>query len=194
MIKEINSLKYENAELKNENNSLKKENELLKKQKPKEEDKIIDKENPSKIIVDLKNKLQNCEKLIEEYKTKISQLNNQININYTTISLLQKQIKEKEEILKNVDLNKHQKLIEGEIMSINFSFISEKQINKSIGCLSTDIFATIEEKLYREFPELRETNNIFIANGQPVLRFKTVEENKIGNGYPIMLIVPEKEE
>ena len=28
-----------------------------------------------------------------------------------------------------------------------------------------------------------------IANGTPVLRFKTIDENKIGNGLPVTLIV-----
>ena len=54
-----------------------------------------------------------------------------------------------------------EKLFEGDIMSINFTS-SNKVINYSIGCLSTDIFAIIEEKLYKEFPELRATNNIFL--------------------------------
>ena len=40
------------------------------------------------------------------------------------------------------------------------------------------------------FPAYRETNNNFIANGNIVLRFKTIGENKIGNGKPVTLIVP----
>ena len=47
-----------------------------------------------------------------------------------------------------------------------------------------------EEKLYKEYPEYRETNNRFLANGSEVLRFKTINENKIGSGKPIMLIKP----
>ena len=178
--------------LKNENNALIKENELLKKQTLMPS-KIVDNGNSSKDILELKNKLQNSEKLIEEYKTNISELKNQIKINYTTISLLQKQLDQKEKMLKNVDLNKNQKFIEGDIMSINF-ISSDNKLNYSIGCISTDIFVTIEEKLYKEFPEFRETNNIFLANGQEILRFKTVEENKIKNGYPIILMVPDKED
>ena len=90
-------------------------------------------------------------------------------------------------------MNKSGKFIDGEIMSINFTYPG-KSINYSIGCISTDTFATVEEKLYKEYPEFRETNNFFIANGKNVLRFKTVAENKIGNGYPILLVVPEKED
>ena len=45
--------------------------------------------------------------------------------------------------------------------------------------------------LYKEYPEYRETNNLFLADGNQILRFKTIDENKIGTGRPIMLVVPE---
>ena len=51
-------------------------------------------------------------------------------------------------------------------------------------------FAQIEEKLYQKFPEYRETNNIFVANGMQVLRFKTIEQNRICDGLPVTLLVP----
>ena len=76
-------------------------------------------------------------------------------------------------------------------MSINFTS-SYKAITYSVGCVSSDIFVTLEEKLYKEFPELKETNNVFLANGKEILRFKTVADNKIKSGYPIIFIVPEK--
>ena len=56
--------------------------------------------------------------------------------------------------------------------------------------LKKNTFAEIEEKLYKQYPQYRETNNTFLANGKPVLRFKTIDENKIGNGLPVTLIVP----
>ena len=58
-------------------------------------------------------------------------------------------------------------------------------------CLSSNTFAEVEEKLYKKFPVYRNTNNNFIANGNVVLRFKTVGENNIGNGLPVTLIVPQ---
>ena len=59
-----------------------------------------------------------------------------------------------------------------------------------ISCSGKDVFAEVEEKLYKEYPEFRETNNRFFANGSEVLRFKTINDNKIGSGKPIMLIKP----
>ena len=47
-----------------------------------------------------------------------------------------------------------------------------------------------KEKLYKQYPQYREANNTFLANGMQVLRFKTIDENKIDNGLPVTLIVP----
>ena len=55
-------------------------------------------------------------------------------------------------------------------------------------CLTTETFADVEERLYKEYPEYRETNNIFQVNGKQVLRFKTIEENNIQEGQIIQLI------
>ena len=51
-------------------------------------------------------------------------------------------------------------------------------------------YLPVEELLYQEYPEYRETNNIFLANGKQILRFKTINENNVGTGKPIMLIIP----
>ena len=66
------------------------------------------------------------------------------------------------------------------------NFISDNQnIHFAVACLKHNTFAEVEEKLYQQYPEYRETNNIFIANGAQVLRFKTIEQNKIGTGFPV---------
>ena len=67
---------------------------------------------------------------------------------------------------------------------------NDQQIIYGIPCPGNAIFAEIEEKLYKEYPEYRETNNIFLANGKEILRFKTINDNKIGTGKPIMLVKP----
>ncbi len=45
----------------------------------------------------------------------------------------------------------------------------------------------VEEKLYEEYPEYKDTENHFIHNGNEIKRFKTVEENNIKSGKPIIL-------
>ena len=53
-----------------------------------------------------------------------------------------------------------------------------------------DTFAEIEEILYRDYPEFRETNNTFYINGKEILRFKTINDNKIENGKQVLLFKP----
>ena len=55
----------------------------------------------------------------------------------------------------------------------------ERKLNYSISCKSTDIFKDIEEKLYIEYPELKNKNLYFLANGNIINRYETLEKNKI---------------
>ena len=75
------------------------------------------------------------------------------------------------------------------MMSIIF-ISKDSKLHYSIPCIKSDIFAHIEEKLYKQFPQYKETNNNFIVNGTTVLRFKTIAENKLVNGLPVTLVVP----
>ena len=75
------------------------------------------------------------------------------------------------------------------MLCVNF-ISSDKKVQFEIPCIKSNTFAEIEEKLYQQYPEYRETNNNFLANGTYVLRFKTIAENNIGNGLPVTLIVP----
>ena len=74
------------------------------------------------------------------------------------------------------------------MMCVNFISTNQK-VYFAVPCAPNNTFAEIEEKLYKKYPEYRETNNNFLANGKLVLRFKTIAENKIGNGLPVTLIV-----
>ena len=67
---------------------------------------------------------------------------------------------------------------------------SDQKIFYAIPCSGNSIFAEIEEILYKEYPEYRETNNTFLANGKEILRFKSINDNQIGTGKPIMLVAP----
>lgn len=100
-----------------------------------------------------------------------------------------KNYKEKhEEEMKTISENNLSQLYKmEEIMCINFTS-SDQKINYSLPCVGNSIFAEIEEKLYKEYPEYRETNNYFLHKGQTILRFKTLKENKIKPGFPIILI------
>ena len=106
---------------------------------------------------------------------------------------LKNQINIKDEEIINLKNNNKNNNIEEEkvnfkdIMVINF-ISQDSTVHYGIKCLPNDIFAEVEEKLYKIFNNLRETNNMFIANGKPILRFKKLNENNIRDGDIIQLI------
>ena len=64
---------------------------------------------------------------------------------------------------------------------------SDLKIDFSIACKNTTPFVKLEEKLYEEYPEYKETDNYFLQNGNKIKRFKTMEENNINSGKPIII-------
>ena len=75
-------------------------------------------------------------------------------------------------------------------MCINF-ISSDHKIHFAVPCTGDDVFAEIEEKLYKKYPEYRETNNIFLFEGRQVLRFKTIKENHLESGLLVTLFDPQ---
>ena len=166
-------------------------------------------------IMELKNKLIKANKIIEQQKLTINGLLNKLNSYNTNINNYQNIINQKDLELNNlrmqlnnminnnqlnnfnVNFNNMNNNIQSnnmfcninDIMSVNFISM-DQTVHFSVGCLKTNTFAEVEEKLYRQYPQYRETNNNFLANGIQVLRFKTIAENKIGNGLPVTLVVP----
>ena len=76
---------------------------------------------------------------------------------------------------------------------IIIKFISTDQVinNYPIKCLKTNTIAEVEEKLYKEYEEFRETNNTLISKGNSILRFKKISENNIKDGDTIQIIKSE---
>ena len=153
----------------------------------------------------LKEELKNAKKIIESKDKEIKNLENQLinsknNYDYeiskknTVVEFFQNKLKEVEKELENIknnnfNINKEKMIKESQIAVINF-VSSDQKVHYAISCLNSTIFAEIEEKLYKIFPEYRETNNTFLAKGKNILRFKTISENGIGDGFPVMLYQP----
>ena len=76
----------------------------------------------------------------------------------------------------------------GQIFSINFMSASHDKIFP-ISCSSNDTLVKLEEIFYNEYPEYKEHNTYLTANGNPVKRFKTIEENGIKQGNAIIVDV-----
>ena len=154
-------------------------------------------------INNLKNELSKAKKIIEQQKLTIQELQNKLNNYNNTINNLNNDINNYKNIISKKDLelnnlksqlnnniNKVQnKFYFNEMMCVNFISM-DQNVHYAVPCIKTNTFAEVEEKLYQQYPQYRETNNNFIANGIIVLRFKTIAENKIGNGLPVTLVVP----
>ena len=160
-------------------------------------------ENQNKTIIDLKNKLKkanetikNQNKIINELQNKLNIYNDKINYYKNEINNLENNINKKEKELNDYisyleselnNINKNTTKVDvKDIMAVNF-ISTDGNIHKAIPCIPSDTFAEVEEKLYQFFPEYRESNNTFLANGSTILRFKTISENKIGDGFPVIL-------
>ena len=159
---------YNNNEINNLKNELSKANKIIEQQKY--------------IINDLQNKLNKC----NNYEIQINNLNNIIIQKDNEINNLKNQLNNinnisNNNISNNVNFN--------EIVVVNFISM-DQNVHYAVAALKNNTFAEIEEKLYKQYPKYRDTNNNFITNGSTVLRFKTIAENKISNGLPVTLIVP----
>ena len=150
-------------------------------------------------INNLKNELNKANKIIEQQKLIINDLQNKLNNNTININNYQNIIIQKDNEINNLKLQLNNLLQSNNNLSNNINikdmmcvnFISSDQnVHYAVPCAKNNTFAEIEEKLYQIYPQYRETNNNFLANGNQVLRFKTIAENKIGNGLPVTLIIP----
>jgi hypothetical protein len=66
------------------------------------------------------------------------------------------------------------------IMAINFVSMGNQDItNYCLPCKNTDLFVRLEEKLYQDFPDFKNYETYFEVNSRRILRFKTMDENKI---------------
>ena len=111
--------------------------------------------------------------------------NNQMNINeiYNLKQIIIQKDKEISEL--KLKLPKHN-LSMNDIIVINF-LSTDQNIRCGIPCLADDTIAEVEEKLYQQFDEFRNTNNILLSGGNIILRFKKVRENNLHNGDTILI-------
>ena len=186
-------------------NQLNKANKTIEQQKTKISD-LQEQLNTYEFIVkDFENsnnqkdtEINNLKSEINKYKSEINNLKSELNKNTPEINNLKLEISKHLTEINNLKSELNNTKISNQanntnvslndLMSVNF-ISTDQKVHFSVPCVRKNTFAEVEEKLYQQFPEYREMNNTFIANGVPVLRFKTIEENKIGNGWPVTLII-----
>ena len=150
----------------------------------------------SKENFDKENKLNEQQNIIDNYKYLIDDLKIKLEENEKKWLSSQKLINEKDEIIKNLN-NEMQQLQEKNKFNQTFytrdqmfaaNFLStDQKVHYTFTCVKKDLFVDIEKKLYEKYPEYKEKNYNFVSQGKIVLRFKTIEENKLVSGVPIVL-------
>jgi len=121
-------------------------------------------------IKEIEIRLNEKPNIISEQK--LNQLgNNSNNNNNEFIKILE--LKDQINQLKSYILSPGEKLISIKFVSCdqNINFSSYVKVN--------DNFTKIENILYNNYPNYREIENYFIANGKKINKYKTIEQNGI---------------
>ena len=170
----------------NEMNKIKSELDKYKKEKEKLKSEL-DKYKNEKLKQDL-IKVNKIISGIDNYQidaNEIKNLKDENNKLKNELSLKENEIKDLKNNLQNctkIDKKVYYKDI------IVITFVSmDSSVQFGVKCLQTDLFDEVEEKLYKKYDDLRNTNNMFIANAKPVLRFKKICENNIKDGDIIQI-------
>jgi hypothetical protein len=155
---EINQLKAKIENYQKENNKLK--DDLLK---------------VNKLLLNMQNNNE-----LRSLREEKEYLKNQLNIKELEINNLKLKLENKNSGQKKYNFD--------DMMILHFKSTDQIIDNVVIKCLKNETFAEIEERLYKKFPDFRNSNNTLICNGAGILRFKTLSENNIKDEDVITLI------
>ena len=159
-------------------------------------------EDENKILKDENNALKNkITKLIKDNDSIIKKYENDMNKLVEKNKELEKLVNEQKQeiddyIFKLNYLSENNNAIsfkpEDKVISVLFMTQGNQDIiNYSMPCKTTDLFVRLEERLYQDFPKYRNVETFFMVNANRILRFKTLEENKIKSNDIISLFTTE---
>ena len=183
---EDNKIKNQNLQINNKDNKNIKELEQYKIENNKLKNDIIILNTE---ITKLKNDLQKANKIIAGFQNQAQNINiNEIKKLKDEINLKNNEINQLKIELQNERNKSKQNMVDFNNI-ISFKFTSTDQVinNVVVTALKTDVLAKLEDELYKEYPQFRETNNTLIINGGIGLRFKTIGENKIKKGDTVLI-------
>ena len=131
--------------------------------------------------INLKKELEKL-KLNEDERNN-NQILNSISNNKNENDQLYQEINELKE-----KLNRYPIILEEneDLISIIFCY-KEKNRFYSMICKNTDSINNLEEKLYKEFPELSGNNISYLFRGKIIDQFQNFDDNKIKNGDMIII-------
>ena len=77
--------------------------------------------------------------------------------------------------------------VQEEIIAVNF-ISTDQMINYPVACKNIDIFSMLENKLFLEYPELKNKDIYFVSNGNVIDKTVSLEKNQIKNGSHILIV------
>ena len=130
-------------------------------------------------------------KRIIYFNNKIKKLKESSSVNELKYSnlfeIMDNDLKEAKYILNELNKkNSNEDIKKGNPFAVNFILV-EKNIHYPIVCYNSDNFSKLEEQLFTEFPEIKNKNIYYLANGSTVDTSATVEENKFKHGTNIII-------
>ena len=176
-LKQLND-EYENE--KNNNNNLKSEIVVLKENLNNEIKKL------NETINTKETELNNSKLKINELNQKLELLENEDDKNNKIIKLYE-ELKSKENEIKEIQSRYPVVLSKDEKLICVILITTDQKIHYPIICKSNDKFIKIEELLYKEYPELSESENIFLVHGEKINRAKNLEFYNIKYGDVIII-------
>jgi len=128
----------------------------------------------------------------EKFKIKINNLEKDLKRKDEKILKLEENLKIKDEKIKKLkeDLGKFNSYFstsEEELISLTFESTDQTIKNFNLVAKNTDIFSTLEKKIYDKFPKFRVNDNFFLVNGTKLKRNISLKENNIKNNAFIIL-------
>ena len=168
----------------NDNNNIEEQINYLKNKLKEEKDKN------QILMVKNKNLMEILDKMTQENK-KLIILEEKIK----SLELIISQQKEEIEKYKYQDeiqiSNSIHQLNPGEkAITVNFVSMGNQDIGHySLVCKNTDIFVRLEERLYKDFPILKDYENFFEVKTRRIKRFKTLDENNIKSNDLISIFI-----
>ena len=139
-----------------------------------------------KTIDNLSQKNKILDENIEELKIQLQQRNNQSSVNINNNNELFQLYKKIDNL--NETLKRYPAILEENEKLISIIFASSDQtMHYSMICKNTDTLSDLEKKLYKEFPDFIDSDNMFLCKGTLINKYKTFESYKIKNGDILIL-------
>ena len=158
------------------------------------ESKIIEYENQ---ISDYKNKILKMEKSLDQKTEEVKELNEKIKTTNTGINKkydtekvldLMEEINKKNKEIELIRASFPIQIKSGEKLMTVIFVSGDQAIHYALICKNTDIFSTLEIKLYEIYPVYKESENYFLINGKKINKYKSLEKNGIKNSDIITLV------